>query len=89
MRTVCRKTGRVTSTQWNEQFATSQGSCVRIKSAIDTSFYKDLMRRRRTTWDENAVQGSIEETGQSVVQASVECDCLEVGILPVMRQIPL
>jgi len=47
------------------------------------------MRRRRTTWDENAVQGSIEETGQSVVQASVECDCLEVGILPVMRQIPL
>jgi len=29
------------------------------------------MRLQRTTWDENGVQDSIEEAGQSVVQAIV------------------
>jgi hypothetical protein len=36
-----------------------------------TIWKKDLMRRRRTTCYENGSQGSIGETGQSVVQASV------------------
>jgi hypothetical protein len=38
------------------------------------------MRLQRTTKHENRVQlAGIEETGQSVVQATVDGDCLEVG----------
>ena len=40
----------------------------------------DLMRLRRATWHENGVRSRTEELGQSVVQASLEGDCLEVGI---------
>jgi hypothetical protein len=46
------------------------------------------MRHRRTTEHENVIQGGIVETGQSMVQAWLETDCGEVGILPVRTQIP-
>ena len=42
----------------------------------------------RTTWDENGVQSSVEKTGQSVIQASLEGDCLKVGTYSVTTQIP-
>ena len=45
------------------------------------------MRLRRTTEHENEVQGNTEVTGQSVVQASVDGGCLEVGF-SVMTPIP-
>jgi len=38
------------------------------------------MRLRRTTRHENEVQAALWEKGQSVVQASLESDCLEVEI---------
>jgi hypothetical protein len=44
-------------------------------------FMTGLMRLRRTTWHENRVQRSTTAAGQSVVQASLEGDCLEVGVL--------
>ena len=47
------------------------------------------MRRRRITWHENVVQGSIERRVSLWYKHRLEGDCLEVGILPVMTQIPL
>jgi hypothetical protein len=66
-------------TTWLENKAVPQRRRNEYKGLMPI-FMADLMRLRCTTWHENGLQRSVEDTGQSVVQASLEGDCLEVGI---------